>query len=143
MSLAYFDTSALVKNYVQEAGSARVRELVAAYEFLSSAIAPIELLSAVQRRYRQGEITRPNYNAIVARVKTDRTFWQLVESVPQVLTKAEEVVVNHNVRTLDAIHLASALIIQQSLHTPFPFISADERQLAAARRCKLQTIAVT
>jgi uncharacterized protein len=143
VSLAYFDTSALVKNYVQEAGSARVRELVAAYEFLSSAIAPIELLSAVQRRYRQGEISRPNYNAIVARVKTDRTFWQLVESVPQVLIKAEEVVVSHNVRTLDAIHLASALIIQRSLSTTFPFISADERQLDAARRCKLQTIAVT
>ena len=143
MSLAYFDTSALVKNYVQEAGSARVRELVAAYEFLSSAIAPIELLSAVQRRYRQGEISKPNYNAIVARVKTDRTFWQLVESVPQVLIKAEEVVVSHHVRTLNAIHLASALIIQQSLSTTFPFISADERQLAAARRCKLQTVAVT
>ena len=143
MSLAYFDTSALVKNYVQEAGSVQVRELLAAYEFLSSAIAPIELHSAVQRRYRLGEITRPNYNAIVSRVKTDRSFWQLVESVPQVFTKAEEVVLNHNVRTLDAIHLASALIIQQSLNTPIPFISADERQLAAARRCKLQTIAVT
>ena len=143
MSLAYFDTSALVKNYVQEAGSVQVRELLAAYEFLSSAIAPIELHSAVQRRYRLGEITRTNYNTIVSRVKIDRSFWQLVESVPQVLTKAEEVVINHNVRTLDAIHLASALIIQQSLHVSFPFISADERQLAAARRCKLQTIAVT
>ncbi|HET9916813.1 MAG TPA: hypothetical protein VFQ89_06870, partial [Candidatus Binatia bacterium] len=67
---------------------------------------------------------------------------QLVESVPQVLAKAEEVVVKHQVRTLDAIHIASALIIQQSLHSPLPFISADERQLMAARSCKLQTIAV-
>ncbi|HEX6769200.1 MAG TPA: type II toxin-antitoxin system VapC family toxin, partial [Candidatus Binatia bacterium] len=87
-------------------------------------------------------ITRANYNAIIARVKTDCSFWQLVESVLQVLAKAEEVVVKHHVRTLDAIHIASALIIQQSLHSPLPFISADERQLAAARSCKLQTIAV-
>jgi predicted nucleic acid-binding protein len=142
VSLAYFDTSALVKNYVQEAGSAQVRVLLTTHEFLSSAIAPIELHSAVQRRYSQGDITRANYNAIIARVKTDRSFWQLVESVPQVLAKAEEVVVKHQVRTLDAIHLASALVIQQSVHALLPFISADERQLAAARRCKLQTIAV-
>ncbi|HET7006120.1 MAG TPA: type II toxin-antitoxin system VapC family toxin [Candidatus Binatia bacterium] len=142
MSLAYFDTSVLVKNYVQEGGSAQARQLLAAYEFLSSAIAPIELHSAVQRRYRQGDITRANYNAIIARVKTDRSSWQLVESVPQVLAKAEEAVVKHQVRTLDAIHLASALIIQQSVHTPLQFISADERQLAAARSCKLQTIAI-
>ena len=142
MSLAYFDTSVLVKNYVQEGGSAQARQLLAAYEFLSSAIAPIELHSAVQRRYRQGDITRANYNAIIARVKTDRSSWQLVESVPQVLAKAEEAVVKHQVRTLDAIHLASALIIQQSVRTPLQFISADERQLAAARSCKLQTIAI-
>lgn len=142
MSLAYFDTSALVKNYVQEAGSTQARQLLAAYEFLSSAITPIELRSAVQRRYRQGEITRPNYHAILARVKTDRSYWQLVETVPQVLTKAEDTVVKYSVRTLDAVHLASALIIQHSLGTPLPFVSADERQLAAARRCKLQPITV-
>ena len=143
MSLAYFDTSALVKNYVQEAGSVRVRELLGAYEFLSSAIAPIELHSAVRHRHRQGEITRPNYNSILSRVKQDRSFWQLVEAVPLVLAKAEELVIAYNVRSLDAVHLASAMIIQDSIGTPLPFITADTRQLAAARDCKLETIVVT
>jgi predicted nucleic acid-binding protein len=41
MSLAYFDTSILVKNYIQEVGSRRVRELLEAYEFLSSSITPL------------------------------------------------------------------------------------------------------
>ena len=143
MSLAYFDTSALVKNYIQEAGSARVRELLGTYEFVSSAIAPIELRSAVRRRYRQGEITRQHYTAILTRVKQDRDFWQLVEPVPQVLTKAEDLVVAYNVRTLDAIHLASAVDIQFAIGIPLPFITADERQLAAARECELETISVT
>jgi len=40
VSLAYFDTSALVKNYIREAGSSRVRGLLTSYEFLSSAMTP-------------------------------------------------------------------------------------------------------
>jgi predicted nucleic acid-binding protein len=142
VSLAYFDTSALVKNYVQEAGSTRVRELLRVYEFLSSAIAPIEIHSAVRRRHSQGEITRPIYTAILSRVKQDRFFWQLVEPVPEVLAKAEEIVKDHNVRTLDAVHLASAIVIQDSIGTQLPFITADDRQLAAARDCKLEAITV-
>ena len=143
MSLAYFDTSALVKIYIHEAGSSRVRGLLTSYEFLSSAITPIELHSAVQHRRRQGEITQPNYNSIVSRLAKDRSYWQLVEVVPQILSKAEELVKTANVRTLDAIHIASAIIIQDSFTTPLPFISADERQLAAAQSCRLSVIAIS
>jgi predicted nucleic acid-binding protein len=142
VSLAYFDTSALVKNYVREAGSSRVRGLLATYEFLSSAITPIELQSAVQRRHRKREITQRNYNSIISRVAKDRSYWQLVEVIPQVLSKAEELVKTENVRTLDAVHIASAVIIQDSFPIPLPFISADGRQLAAAQNCKLTVIAI-
>ena len=143
MSLAYFDTSALLKNYMRETGSARVRALLTSYKLLSSAITPVELQTAVQRRHREREITRSNYNSVVSRVAIDRSYWQLVEVVPQVLSKAEELVMTENVRTLDAIHIASAMIIQDSFPTRVPFISADERQLATAQNCKLSVIAIT
>ncbi len=142
MSLAYFDTSALVKNYVQEAGSARVRRLLGSYEFISSGIAPIELHSALRRRHRQGEITGSDYSSILSRVEQDRLYWQLVEPTPQVLAKAEEIVLGGSFRTLDALHLASAITIRDSLRTALPFVTADDRQLAAARNFKLETIAV-
>jgi len=143
VSLAYFDTSALAKNYIREAASARVRALLTSHEFLSSAITPIELSSAIQRRYRRGEITAVNYNSIMARVNADKPFWQLIEPVPQVLSKVEDLVVSYNIRTLDSIHLASALILQESLSVPLPFVSADYRQIEAARSCRLQTIAIS
>jgi predicted nucleic acid-binding protein len=143
VSLAYFDTSALVKNYFREAGSSRVRVLIRSYEFLSSAITPIELQSALQRRHRQREFTQANYNSILSRLASDRSYWQLVEVVPHVLRKAEELVMTENVRTLDAIHIASAMIIQESFPTLLPFISADERQLLAAQNCQLRVIAIT
>jgi predicted nucleic acid-binding protein len=143
VSLAYFDTSALVKNYFREAGSSRVRVLIRSYEFLSSAITPIELQSALQRRHRQREFTQANYNSILSRLASDRSYWQLVEVVPHVLRKAEDLVMTENVRTLDAIHIASAMIIQESFPTLLPFISADERQLLAAQNCQLRVIAIT
>jgi predicted nucleic acid-binding protein len=142
VSLAYFDTSALVKNYVREAGSSRIRALLTRYEFLSSAITPIELQSAVQRRRRQREIDQPDYNSIISRIGSDRSYWQLVEVVPQVLSKAEELLTTASIRTLDAIHIASAMIIQDSLAALLPFISADEKQLTAAQNCKLSVIAI-
>ena len=114
-----------------------------ANEFLSSAITPIELQAAVQRRHRQREITQANYDSIISRVAKDRSYWQLVELVPQLLSKAEEVVKTKNIRTWDAIHIASAIIIQESLSVPLPFISADERQLAAAQNCELSVIAIS
>lgn len=46
-------------------------------------------------------------------------------------------------RTVDAVPLALAIILQDSIDAPLPFDMADERQLAAARNCKLETIAVT
>jgi predicted nucleic acid-binding protein len=143
VTLAYFDTSVLVKNYIREPGSTAVRRLLGTYEFVSSAIAPIELHSAVRRRHRQGEITRRHYTAILSRVRKDRDFWQLVEPASQVLVKAEQLVSAYNIRTLDAVHLASAVVLQDTLGVPIPFITADERQLAAARDCTLETIAVT
>ena len=75
--------------------------------------------------------------------QTISSYWQLVEVVPQFLSKAEELVKAENVRTLDAIHIASAIIIQDFFPTPLPFISADERQLAAAQNCRLSVVAIT
>jgi len=103
---------------------------------------PVEIHSALQRRYRQREITQTNYDAVVSRIASDRSYWQLVEVVQQILTKAETLVAAQNIRSLDAIHLASALVIQDSLGTAIPFVSADERQLTAAQTCKLRTIAI-
>lgn len=87
-------------------------------------------------------LTPSLFASILGRVKQDQAFWQIVEPLHQALTKAEEIVVAHNVRTLDAGHLASAIVIQDSIGAPLPFITADERQLTAARDCKLETIAV-
>jgi predicted nucleic acid-binding protein len=70
--LAYFDTSVLVRRYVREPGAARARMLFRRYRFLSSAIAPVEVMSALSRRRAAGELTERDFRAILSRMQTTR-----------------------------------------------------------------------
>lgn len=129
---AYFDTSALVKRYVQEAGSSAVRRLLQRFRFLSSSIMPVEAMSAISRRRVSGDLTPRDFLAIRSRLRKDRDYWELVEAGESVLLQAEELVQQANVRTLDAIHLASAMIFKSESRLTIPFITGDTKQRDAA-----------
>ena len=138
--LAYFDTSVLVKRYVKERGSTATRKLLQRYRFLSSAIAPVEVLSALSRRRTAGELTQRDFLAIKSRLHKDRAYWELVEVGPIVLSQAEELVQRAGLRTLDALHVASALTFQAASGLTIPFVTADVRQRDAAESLALNLI---
>jgi predicted nucleic acid-binding protein len=129
---AYFDTSVLVKRYVKEDGSTAARKLLQRYRFLSSAVAAVEVLSALGRRRAAGDLTQRDFLAIRSRLHKDRAYWELVEVGPIVLSQAEELVRKTGLRTLDALHVASALTFQAASSLTIPFITADARQREAA-----------
>jgi predicted nucleic acid-binding protein len=137
---AYFDTSVLVKRYVKEEGSAVARRLLQRYRFLSSAIAPVEVLSALSRRRTSGEVAPRDFLAIRSRLHKDRSYWELVEVGAIVLSQAEEVVQKTGLRTLEALHVASALAFQAASGLTIPFITADVRQRDAANNLALNLI---
>lgn len=132
MTPAYFDTSVLVKNYVEEAGSARARGLLGKYIFLSSSIAPVELMSALIRRKSRRELGPNEMQRIVNRVREDRDSWKLIDVGVSVLRHAEELVQNTQVRALDAIHIACLVGFQDSSGNQIPFVTGDSRQRDAA-----------
>lgn len=137
---AYFDTSVLVKRYVKEGGSSASGKLFQQYRFLSSALAPVEALSALSRRRTAGEITQRDFLAIRSRLHKDRDYWELVEVGPIVLRQAEELVQKTALRTLDALHIASALAFQAASGLTIPFVTADIRQRDAAESLALNLI---
>jgi predicted nucleic acid-binding protein len=137
---AYFDTSVLVKRYVKEEGSTTARRLLQRYRFLSSAVAPVEILSALSRRRTAGELTQRDFLAIRARLHKDRAYWELVEAGAIVLSQAEDLVQKTGLRTLDALHVASALTFQAASGLTIPFITADVRQREAAETLALNLI---
>ncbi|RPH81036.1 MAG: PIN domain-containing protein [Nitrospiraceae bacterium] len=137
---AYFDTSVLMKRYVKEAGSSAARKLLQRYRFLSSALAPVEALSALSRRRTAGEIAQRDFLAIRSRLHKDRDYWELIEVGPIVLSQAEDLVQKTGLRTLDALHVASALTFQATSGLTIPFVTADIRQRDAAESLALNLI---
>jgi predicted nucleic acid-binding protein len=130
---AYFDTSALVKRYVNEAGRRDVLRLLRGHEVVTSAILPIELRSALRRRVSEGTLDEERVPAIMKRVATERGFWALIEVSGNVLTAAETLVAAHPLRALVAIHVASAQLFAVRVAVPeLVFVSADARQVTAA-----------
>lgn len=129
---AYFDTSVLVKRYIKEAGSLATGRLLQRFRFLSSSILPVEAMSALSRRRASGDLAHRDFLAIQSRLRKDRDYWELVEAGEPVLLQAEELVQQTNVRTLDAIHLASAMIFQAESRLTIPFITGDTKQRDAA-----------
>jgi predicted nucleic acid-binding protein len=64
----------------------------------------------------------------------DRSHWEIVDLTAEVLDRAEQVIQRAGVRTLDAVHLASALEVQAASgrRRRAEFITADARQRDAA-----------
>ena len=87
---------------------------------LSSVLAPLEALSTFARRNAAGELSESNFSAIMSRISTDRRQWELVELDAPVLGQAEDVLQRTQLRTLDALHVASALIFHSRSSTALP-----------------------
>jgi uncharacterized protein len=141
VTFAYFDTSALIKRYVREPGSRRVVSLLRRHDLLSSAITPVEVMSALCRRKRNGELSEEDFAVTLTRVQSERIRWELVEVVGMVLNRAEEIIQQTvPMRALDAVHVASLTTFQAAVGIRIPFVTGDGRQRDAATLLGLDVI---
>ena len=139
-SAAYFDTSALVKCYLTEPGSAIALQAFDRHAIVSSAVARVEMASAL-RRHRTAAVSGV-VEAVVQRVRRERPEWRLVAVDDAVIARAEHVAAAEPVRSLDALHLATALVFREATGLEPPFVTADERQRRAATAFGLEVIFV-
>lgn len=137
---AYFDTSVLLKRYVNEAGSLAARRMLSRYDVVSSGVTPVEMTAALSRRRLIGDLTRPEFAATLGRIRGDRVFWLLLEVNPTVLARAEELARVTALRALDAIHVASCSTFQLTVEDPLAFVTADARQRRAAEHANLEVV---
>jgi predicted nucleic acid-binding protein len=137
---AYFDTSALIKRYVDETGRRDVLRLLRGHDLVTSAILPLELRSALRRRVAEGTLDGKRAPEILKRAAIERDFWALIEVSRDVLVAAEMLVATHPLRALDAIHVASAQLFAGRIAAPkLLFVSADARQTSAATALGMAT----
>ena len=134
----YLDTSALLKAFIAEDGTSEVRAwMQAADVHASSAIAGLETASALARLAREGGSKAVISKAKAAFEEAWKDFAQV--EVDEILGESARLVASHPLRSLDAIHLASALRIQRSGHA-IHFACFDDRLRAAARKEGLEIL---
>ncbi len=112
MTVAYFDSSALVKLVIDERGSEQAAQLWdGADAVLTSRVAHPEVRAALAAAQRSGRLETGAH-------RRARTSWEelhqavrLVEVTPQLETDAADLAELHALSGFDAIHLASALTI--------------------------------
>ena len=141
MATTYVDTSALVKRYVAEAGSAWVRQTVARpvhHVLYTAALTEVEVRSALQRLVRDGHLDMAQAQRLTQRVLQHCTRrYQLIRITRTVVVAAGMLVEGYPLRAYDAVQLACALTVRRGMHRrgmpPPLFVAADTTLLAAAR----------
>lgn len=124
----FLDTSALVKRYVLEPGSDRVRQIFdSSREIVVAPVTRLEMTSAVARRRREGRLTDGEALRILRRLEREWPDFARVRWSPDLERAARAILLRRAVRTLDAIQLASARIAGCRW-----LVSSDERMLDAA-----------
>jgi predicted nucleic acid-binding protein len=130
----YLDTSWLVKLYVDEGDVAVVRRIIDGDPIVVvSDLSYVEFHSAVARRGRDGSLSARTASSLISRFRREWSDRSRVSVSHDVVARAADLVADHPLRSLDAIHLASALLVSMGAPEPLRFGAADERLLAAAR----------
>jgi predicted nucleic acid-binding protein len=145
---AYFlDSSALVKRYVSETGSAWVQQITdpqAGNLLFIARITWVEVISAFTRRQREGSLTSADVAQVMQTFRSDlNTQYQVIELDATLAETAGQLVGQYPLRAYDAVQLASVLRIQPAFattqSTSLIFLTADNRLSAIAQALGLLT----
>ena len=130
----FFDSSAFAKRFVDEPGSQTVEDLCSqATEVCVSVICVPEIISALNRLTHEQSLTRSQYLTAKHRLSDDVRDAVIVNLTPAVIRSSIAVLEASRVRAMDALHVACALEWRAQL-----FVSADRRQIVAARKAGLR-----
>jgi uncharacterized protein len=107
------DSSAIVKCYVQERGSAWMVALLdatAGHHLYVARITGVEVIAAIRRRARRGDITPPDMAAALVQFRHDFAgLYHIIEITPPLVARAMTLAETQALRGYDAVQLAAAV----------------------------------
>jgi len=134
----FFDSSALAKRYVEEKGSERVQAILSSASTLAVSVICIpEIVSALYRRRRERKLSTEEYQNAKASLLSDIDDATIIGITQEVVAQAVALLEQFSLRGGDALHVACASEWSTDL-----FVSADNRQCAAARAHGLRIEAI-
>ncbi len=140
MAVYFFDSSAIVKRYLSETGTAWVSgitDLATGNKVYLARITLVEVISAITRKARGPGLSATGAGNAIANFRRDFTYeYSLVELTLALIEKAADLAQARALRAYDAVQLASAVEINTeriaSGAPPLALISADAALNAAA-----------
>lgn len=126
--ILYGDTSALLKLYVGEKGSTEtLLETTTADQVATSALTRVELEASLYAAVKTGRVAAADLPEIMARLNRDWNGLLVVPIVSALLTEATVLTWRHGLRAGDAVHLASAMRVEQLAGEPITLAVYDEK----------------
>jgi uncharacterized protein len=140
----YLDTSALIKRFVNEKGSAVVQSIVLRRGPVATAKLPmLKSFAGLTRRLREGSVSRSDYNLSCRQLNAiDPHISESTSRINSILLLACDLIQRQPLRGFDAVHLASAVSLKSALGKEIIFAAADERLLRAAQAEELEVVNV-
>jgi predicted nucleic acid-binding protein len=136
----YLDTSALVKLYVEEEGSAAVAAALDEAEAACTVrVSYAEARAAFARHRREGALSATDLRRVVRALDEDWSAYQVVDVSDGLVRRAGALSERHALRAFDALQLAAALELRRGGVSP-EFACFDARLIRAARRERLTSV---
>jgi predicted nucleic acid-binding protein len=127
--IAYLDASALVKRYIAEAGSKEVGQLITSADVLgTSLLTRVEVGAALAKAVRAGILLQEQGRAALQVFRVQWADLARLDITETTVARADALAWQHSLRGYDAVHLAAALIWQETIVEPVTLATFD-RQL--------------
>jgi predicted nucleic acid-binding protein len=131
----FWDSSAIVPLIVDEPGRDRLLAMLEGDPVMVVWWGtPVELVSALSRRERDGSLPTTVANAAVERVRKLERTWHQVVPTDALRQRAQRLLRVHPLRAADSLQLAAALEIAGTDPASVSFVTLDRRLLDAAQR---------
>ena len=138
--ILYLDTSALVKRYFKEPYSDEViAKWQEATEIVTSSVAYAETLAAVHRKKRESALKEDLVNKIAADLRADWNSFIRIQVNDELNKYFDKAINGYPLRGFDAIHLASAMIMNETFPDNLLFACLDQALTQAAIKEGIQT----
>jgi predicted nucleic acid-binding protein len=136
----YAESSAVLGWLLDENSAAHVRQsLVAAEIIVASDLTLIECDRVILRAAALGDLTEAEAADRRAHLTAAASHWQILRIAPEIVERARQPFPGEPIRTLDAIHLASALVARTAI-VGLTLLSLDDRVRKAGKRLGLDVI---
>jgi predicted nucleic acid-binding protein len=140
--ILYLDTSALVKLFVEEAHSDRIRQAVFEGRLITThTIAYIEACATFARvAHDRGEGAL--FSALRRNLDVQWKAWEILNVTEPLVRRAADLAGRYRLRGYDSLHLAAAASAFEVFrgHAPFRFAVFDSQLSAAARQAGIPLI---